>query len=75
LIYRNGSRFMHPSSHLVATSVTGNPPQLVIGEEKPLERDLSVIGSGILVLGLAVGLSATPVLGLTLEEIERALAG
>jgi len=55
--------------------VGGNPPELVIGEEKPPQRDLAVIGSGILVLGLTVAVSATPTLALRLDEIVEALAG
>jgi hypothetical protein len=74
-IYRNGSRFTHPSSHVVDAFVGGNPPELVIGEEKPPQRDLAVIGSGILVLGLTVAVSATPTLALRLDEIVEALAG
>jgi hypothetical protein len=34
IIYRNGSRFTHPSSHVVDAFVTGHPPRLVIGDEK-----------------------------------------
>lgn len=74
-IYRNGSRFTHPSSHVVDAFVGGNPPELVIAEEKPPQRDLAVIGSGILVLGLTVAVSATPTLALGLDEIMEALAG
>lgn len=72
LIYRNGSRFTHPSSHVVAAFVTGDVPQLAIGDEKPLRRDLAVIGSGILILGFAVAVSATPSLNLTIDEIAAA---
>jgi hypothetical protein len=75
IIYRNGSRFTHPSSHVVAAFVTGNPPQPVVGDEKPLERDLRIIGSGILAIGLAVAVSATLRLNLTVDEIVAALGG
>ena len=54
LIYRNGSRFAHPSTHVVHAFVTGNPPELRVGDEQPLERDIAQIGSGVLALGLAV---------------------
>ena len=73
LIYRNGSRFTHPSTHVVDAFVSGRPPELVVGAEKPLERDLALIGSGILALGLAIAVSATPTLGITCDEIRAAL--
>jgi hypothetical protein len=73
LIYRNGSRFTHPSSHVVAAFVTAEPPQRVIGDEKAVRRDLALIGSGILALGLAVAVTATPALGITVDEIQQAL--
>jgi hypothetical protein len=73
LIYRNGSRFTHPSSHVVDAFATGNPPQLIVGKEKPLERDLALIGSAILALGLAVAVTGTPALGITVDEIRQAL--
>ena len=75
LIYMNGSRFTHPSSHAVNAFVGGALPRLAIGQEKPLERDLALIGSGILALGLAVAVTATPTLGLNLDEIQAALTG
>lgn len=75
LIYRNGSRFTHPSSHAVNAFVDGAAPRLAVDEEKPLERDLALIGSGILALGLAVAANATPALGLKRDEIRDALAG
>ena len=65
LVYRNGSRFTHPSSHAVDAFVTGDPPDLVVGDEKALERNLALVGSGILALGLAVAVTATPTLELT----------
>lgn len=74
LIYRNGSRFTHPSSHVVAAFVGGDPPQLSVGEERPLERDLALIGSAILAIGLAIATTATPALELTLEEVREALS-
>lgn len=74
LIYRNGSRFTHPSSHVVDAFVTGNPPHLVIGDEAPLERDLAVLGSAVLVLGLALTVTATPALAIDLDDITAALA-
>lgn len=74
LIYRNGSRFTHPSSHVVAAFITGSPPKLTVGDEKQLERDLALIGSGILALGLAIAVTETPALGFTIEEIRQALA-
>jgi hypothetical protein len=75
MIYRNGSRFTHPSSHVVDAFVTGTPPELTVGDERPLERDLSIIGTGILAAGLTIAVIATPALELTVEDIRRALAG
>lgn len=75
VIYRNGSRFTHPSSHVVDALVTGNPTQLAVGDERPLERDLALIGTGILALGLAVAVTATPSLELSVDDIREALAG
>jgi hypothetical protein len=74
LIYRNGSRFTHPSSHVVDAVVTGDPPRLVIGDEKPLERDLAVVASAVLVLGLALTAAATPAFAIGLDDITAALA-
>jgi hypothetical protein len=73
LIYRNASRFTHPSSHVVAAFVIGNPSGLSVGEEHPLERDLALVGSAILAIGLAIATTATPALVLTLDEIREAL--
>jgi hypothetical protein len=73
LIYRNASRFTHPSSHVVAAFVIGNPSGLSVGEERPLERDLALVGSAILAIGLAIATTATPALVLTLDEIREAL--
>lgn len=72
LIYRNGSRFTHPSSHVVAALVRGDPPQLSVGEEGLLERDLALVGSAILAIGLAVATTATPALTLTLDAVREA---
>jgi hypothetical protein len=74
LIYRNASRFTHPSSHVVAAFVIGNPSGLSVGEEHPLERDLALVGSAILAIGLAIATTATPALVLTLDEIREALS-
>lgn len=74
LIYRNGSRFVHPSTHAVAAFVHGNPPHLSIADERPLGRDLVMIGSGALALGLAIGVEAIPALELEIEEVRDALA-
>lgn len=65
VIYRNGSRFTHQSSHVVNALVTGNPPELVVDGERRLERDLTVIPTGILTAGLAIAVTATPALELT----------
>ena len=75
LIYRNGSGFTHPTTHGVSAFVSGEPPGLTVGDERPLERDLALIASGILALGLAVAVTATPALQLTYDEISAALAG
>jgi hypothetical protein len=74
LIYRNASRFTHPSSHVVAAFVIGNPSRLSVGEEGPLERDLALVGSAVLAIGLAIATTATPALVLTLDEIREALS-
>jgi hypothetical protein len=74
LIYRNASRFTHPSSHVVAAFVIGNASRLSVGEEPPLERDLALVGSAILAIGLAIATTATPALVLTLDEIREALS-
>jgi hypothetical protein len=74
VIYRNGSRFTHPSSHVVTAFIAGNAPQLTVDDERPLQRDLAVIGSGVLVLGLAIAVTATPGLRLTINDIQQALA-
>jgi hypothetical protein len=74
LIYRNASRFTHPSSHVVAAFVIGNPSGLSVGEEHPLERDLALVGSAILAIGLAIATTATSALVLTLDEIREALS-
>lgn len=75
VIFRSGSRFTHPSSHVVDAFVTGDPPQLAVGEERPLERDLVVLGAGILAAGLAIAVTASPALELTFDEIRQALEG
>jgi len=59
----------------VAAFVIGNSPQLSVGEERPLERDLALVGSAILAIGLAVATTATPALVLTLDEVREALSG
>jgi hypothetical protein len=74
LVYRNASRFTHPSSHVVAAFVIGNPSGLSVGEEHPLERDLALVGSAILAIGLAIATTATSALVLTLDEIREALS-
>jgi hypothetical protein len=75
LIYRNGSQFTHPSSHVVERFVTrGGDHHLVVGEEKESERDLALIGSGTLAAGLAIAVTATPALGISLGEIQQALS-
>jgi hypothetical protein len=51
-IYRNGSRFAHPSSHVVGAFVNGHPPELTVGDEDALEKQLALIGTAVLALGL-----------------------
>jgi hypothetical protein len=53
--------------------VTGDPPELSVGDEEQVERDLPLIGSGVLALGLTIAIAATPSLELTPEEIHEAL--
>jgi uncharacterized protein DUF5677 len=74
VIYRSGSRFTHPSSHVVDAFVSGDSPQLAVGDERPLERDLPVVGTGILAAGLGVAVTASPALALTVDEIRQALS-
>jgi hypothetical protein len=61
-------------SNVVNAFVTGNPPQMTVGDERRLERDLAVTGTGIVAAGLAVAVSATPALHITLSEIRQALS-
>lgn len=75
LIYRNGSQFTHPTSHAVAAFVTGRIPHLHVGLERSLERDLVLVATGIMALGLAVAVTATPVLQLTHDQLRMALSG
>jgi hypothetical protein len=74
LIYRNASRFTHPSSHVVAAFVSGEPPNLSVGDERALERDLTVIGSAIVALGLAIAATATPALAVSVDDVRAALS-
>lgn len=74
LIYRGGSRYTHPTTHGVATFVSGDPPRLAVGAEKGLERDLALVGSGILALGLAIATVATLSLGIPIADIRTALS-
>lgn len=74
LIYRNGSRFTHPSTHGVNVFVSGRPRHLSVGEEHPLERDLVVLATGILAIGLTVAVTATSALELTYDDIRAALS-
>lgn len=75
LIYRNGSQFTHPSSHVVdRVVIRGDEQHLVVGDERALGRDLAVIGSGILAAGLAIAVTATPALAISLDEIRQALS-
>ena len=75
LIYRNGSRFTHPTTHGVNALVSAQPRRLGVGTECPTKRDLGVIAAGILSLGLAVAVTATPAIRLTYDHIEGALSG
>jgi hypothetical protein len=73
-IYRNGSRFTHPSSHVVDPFVDGRPPDLVIGDEQSLGRNLALIGTAVLALGLTIAATAVPALQLTVEDVVDALS-
>jgi hypothetical protein len=73
LIYRNGSRFTHPTTHGLDAFVSGQSRYLGVGAERPIERDLAVIAVGILGLGLAVAVTATPFLQLAYEHVDTAL--
>lgn len=73
-IYRNGSRFTHPSSHVVDPFVGGRPPDLVIGDEQPLGRNLALIGTAVLALGLTIAVTAVPALELTVGDVVEALS-
>jgi hypothetical protein len=73
LIYRRGSQYAHPSSHAVALFAQGEPPRLVVGRERALERDLPMIGAAVLAIGACVACEAVPVLGLTVEDVRQAL--
>jgi len=73
-IYRNDSRFTHASSHVVDPFVSGHPPQLAIGHEHPLGRNLALIGTAVLALGLTIASSAVPALQLTIDVVVDALS-
>lgn len=73
-IYRNGSRFTHPSSHVVNAFVNGNPPELTVGDEDALERNLALIGTAVLALGLTVAATAVPALDVTADDVVEALS-
>jgi len=45
-----------------------------VGEEKTLERDLALVGSGILALGLAIATVAAPTLGISIADIRAGLS-
>jgi hypothetical protein len=51
--------------------VRGTPPELVVGDEQPLERNLALIGTAVLALGLTVAAASVPELGLTAEGRRR----
>ena len=72
-IYRNGSRFTHPTSHGVSAFVSGTPSGFIVGDERPHERNLAVIGTAVLALGLAVASTAVPALGMAVDEVVEAL--
>jgi hypothetical protein len=74
LIYRNGSRFVHPTTHGVNLFIEKNPPEVAIAGERPLQRDLVLIGNGLVALGLVIGSAAVPSLELEVEEVRQALA-
>jgi hypothetical protein len=75
LIYRNGSQFTHPSSHVVDRFVSRADEQhLVVGDERAPGRDLALIGGGILAAGLTIAVTATPGLAVSLDEIRQALS-
>jgi Family of unknown function (DUF5677) len=72
MFFRNGSRFTHPTSDAVALFVTGRDP-LVLGDEQPLERDLSLLACSLLALGLVIASTAVPELNLSVADIRTAL--
>jgi hypothetical protein len=74
LIYRNGSQFTHPSSHVVETFVTRDGNEIVIGEERETDRDPVITGTGVLAAGLAVCVTASPALAVSLDDIRQALS-
>jgi hypothetical protein len=72
-IYRNGSRFTHPSSHVVQAFVQADPPQLDVGTERPPERDLPTVATLTLSYAIAVASVVLPELGISVDEIVAAL--
>ena len=58
----------------MAAFVIADASRLSVGEEPPLERDLALVGSAILAIGLAIATTATSALVLTLDEIREALS-
>lgn len=74
LIYRNGSQFIHPSSHIVDRFVSRRDEQhLMVGLEQALGRDLELIGTGIVAIGLVIAITATPTFAISIDEIRWAL--
>jgi Family of unknown function (DUF5677) len=74
LIYRNGSRFTHPTSHVVAAFISGRPPELSVGDERAVERDLAMIGAAILAVGLVIACTATPALSIPVDDVRAAIS-
>jgi hypothetical protein len=73
LIFRNGSQFIHPTTHAVNAFVEGAAPELRVTQERVLQRDLLLIGNGLVALGLAVATYAMPEAGLEIEEVRATL--
>lgn len=73
LIFRNGSQFIHPTTHGVNALIEGEAPDLRVTQERPLERDLLLIGDGLVALGLAIASVATPAAGIEIEQVRAAL--
>ena len=72
-LYRNGSRFTHPSSHVVEAFTRGAPPSYEVGAERSGDTDFARLATFLIALSLAIGAEALPEMGLARDEVVTAL--